>query len=128
MTDAVSLTPQTDRIVAIARVCHEANRGWCAANGDLSQPAWDDAPEWQRESAVLGVTGILEGRITRPEESHESWLAQKVADGWVYGEVKNPAAKQHPCMVAYAEIPEDQRQKDAIFFGVVRSFMPTREV
>ncbi len=29
---------------ACARSAHEANRAYCIALGDLSQPAWDDAP------------------------------------------------------------------------------------
>lgn len=33
----------------IARVCHEVNRAYCQALGDNSQPAWEDAPAWQRE-------------------------------------------------------------------------------
>jgi hypothetical protein len=48
-------------------------------------------------------------------------LAEKVATGWKFGLVKDPAAKEHPCMVAYAELPPEQRAKDAIFVGVVRA-------
>lgn len=107
---------------AIARVCHEANRAWCIANGDESQVGWDEAPEWQRESAINGVTGILDGSITRPEQSHESWLAEKERTGWTYGPVKDAEAKTHPCVVPYSDLPEHQRQKDAIFFAIVRSF------
>lgn len=43
----------------IARVCHEVNRAYCAALGDLSQPPWADAPEWQRKSALNGVAFAL---------------------------------------------------------------------
>ena len=39
----------------IARVCHEVNRAYCRAIGDESQPAWEDAPDWQQRSAVLGT-------------------------------------------------------------------------
>ena len=28
----------------IAMICHEANRAYCAANGDESQPSWNEAP------------------------------------------------------------------------------------
>lgn len=114
--------PITDKTIeCIAVVCHEANRGYCETQGDTSQLGWNDAPQWQRDSARLGVKGILEGRITKPSESHESWLAEKVADGWTYGEVKDPSTKQHPCMVPYDELPGTQRVKDHIFFGVVKS-------
>lgn len=71
----------------IARVCHEVNRAYCQALGDMSQPAWEDAPMWQRDSARLGVELHLSGDHG-PEASHESWAAQKIADGWKYGPVK----------------------------------------
>ena len=83
----------------IARLCHEANRGYCAALGDHSQPTWEDAPQWQRDSAIAGVNFILENPDVGPSASHESWLAQKQADGWKYGPVKDPVAKEHPCFV-----------------------------
>lgn len=91
--------------------------------GDTSQPRWEDAPDWQKESAIAGVIGILEGRITNPEQSHESWMAQKVADGWTFGEVKDPTAKTHPCMVPYSELPPSQQAKDGVFHAIVRALM-----
>lgn len=46
-------------IAAIAALCHEANAAYCRQTGDDSQPNWDDAPDWQKESAITGVTKIL---------------------------------------------------------------------
>ena len=105
--------------VACARAAHEANRAYCIAIGDTSQPSWDDAPDWQKQSALAGVDGVLSGNT--PEQSHESWMAHKLADGWKYGPVKNPETKEHPCMVPYSELPLDQRFKDDIFGAVVRA-------
>jgi hypothetical protein len=105
----------------IARIAHEVNRGYCAALGDHSQPAWEDAPDWQRASAVAGVRQILAHPETTPEQSHVSWLAQKTAEGWRYGEVKDPAAKTHPCFRPYAELPFEQRAKDYLFGAAVRA-------
>ena len=31
--------------------------------------------------------------------------------------MKDPAAKTHPCMVPYADLPESQRRKDALVSG-----------
>jgi hypothetical protein len=105
----------------IARVCHEVNRAYCAALGDTSQPAWADAPQWQKDSATAGVNAIQTNPDTTPEQSHEGWLAQKAADGWKYGAVKNPDTKEHPCFVPYNELPAEQRVKDYLFGAVVRS-------
>lgn len=105
----------------IATVCHSVNRAYCQAMGDLSQPTWDQAPQWQQDSALLGVTLHLERPESGPEASHESWFAQKVADGWTYGPVKDPDKKTHPCMVSYHELPTLQQAKDHIFRAVVHA-------
>lgn len=105
-------------IEACARAAHEANRAYCLAIGDTSQPSWDDAPEWQRSSALKGVEGVIEGN--GPRESHESWLREKEVTGWRYGPVKDPDKKEHPCFVPYDELPVAQKEKDAIFVTVVR--------
>jgi hypothetical protein len=42
-------------IEAIAKVAHEINAAFCLAYNDNSQTSWDEAPEWQRESAINGV-------------------------------------------------------------------------
>lgn len=109
-------------VIDIARVCHEANRAYCLALGDASQPTWAAAPEWQRASAVLGVEFALLNPSAPPSASHEGWLAQKAADGWSYGPVKDPALKQHPCFVPYDALPEEQRLKDKLFLAVARAF------
>lgn len=106
-----------ERIEAIARVCHEANRGWCEANGDFSQVGWDQAEGWQIESALEGVRAALDG--AGPAALHESWTKHKIAAGWRYGPQKDPEARTHPCLVAYAELPPQQRAKDRLFHAVV---------
>lgn len=104
-----------------AQRAHEANRAHCISVGDMSQPKWEFAPQWQRDSARQGVRHALENPASGPEESHGSWLRQKVDDGWVFGEVKDPEAKEHPCLVPYGRLPESQRVKNSIFLAVVRS-------
>lgn len=108
-----------EKIEACARAAHEANRAYCIATGDTSQPSWDEAPDWQKSSARNGVKGALEGAT--PEQSHEAWFDEKYASGWKWGETKNPATKEHPCMVPYKDLPESQRKKDDIFIAVVRA-------
>ena len=107
------------KVLVIARVAHEINRAYCASLGDTSQPAWEDAPEWQQKSAIAGVEMHLANPDATPEQSHESWLAQKVADGWVYGEVKDAEKKEHPCCRPYDELPAEQKSKDYLFRSVV---------
>jgi len=91
------------------------------AIGDNSQPAWQDAPQWQRDSAVLGVKMHTEKPDAGPAASHESWMAQKLTDGWQYGPVKDAEAKTHPCIVPFDDLPREQQAKDYIFRAVVHA-------
>lgn len=104
----------------IARVCHEVNRAYCKALGDMSQPAWEDAPQWQRESARMGVDLHNMGDF-EPWQIHTAWFVQKEEDGWIWGPVKDPVKKEHPCMVPFEALPKDQQAKDYIFRAVVHA-------
>lgn len=108
-------------IVKIAKICHETNRAYCETLGDFSQKPWADCEAWQRESAMKGVLFHLNGEHTAAE-SHEAWMAEKVKDGWTWGEVKDAVAKTHPAMVEYERLPIEQRVKDSLFKGVVDAF------
>ncbi len=116
--------PNNMNKVNIAQVCHEVNRAYCLSLGDTSQPTWENAPEWQKDSAVKGVEFHLKNPDATPEMSHESWLKQKQEEGWKYGEVKNPETKEHPCFRPYNELPADQRSKDYIFKQTIESLRP----
>lgn len=106
-------------IVRIAEAAHEMNRAWCDFNGDLSQPAWQEAPDWQRESAIAGVNYRLTHPNATPEYMHQSWYDHKVIDGWKYGPEKDPVAKTHPCMVPFHKLPPEQQFKDRLFSLIV---------
>ena len=105
----------------IAQIAHAINAAYCLSLGDTSQVAWDEAPEWQQQSALAGVEMHLANPDATPEQSHESWLAQKVADGWVYGEVKDEVAKTHHCCLPYDQLPPEQKAKDYLFRAVVHA-------
>jgi len=106
-------------IPEIAKVAHEINRSYCTAIGDDSQLPWEEATEGQRESCIAGVVTHLNNPNMTPEQSHISWLNHKKERGWCWGPVKNEEKRQHPCMMEYDSLPEDQRVKDYLFATVV---------
>ncbi len=111
----------SENVLRIAKVCHEANRAYCASLGDDSQLPWDEAPEWQRESAIAGAKWRIENPSAPDSSQHEQWMKDKSADGWVFGEVKDPDRKTHPCLVPFEELPTDQQRKDKLFSAIVKS-------
>jgi len=105
----------------IARVAHEVNRAYCLALGDNSQVAWDETPDWQKNSVLNGVALHLDYPDVEPEASHVAWCEQKAWGGWIYGPIKDPEEKTHPNLVPFAELPREQQAKDFIFRAVVHA-------
>ena len=46
------------------------------------------------------------------ENAHDLWAAQRLADGWTFGAQRDDAAKKHPCLIPYAELPESEKTYD----------------
>lgn len=107
------------KIEQIAQVCHGANLEYCRTIGDQTQRAWEYAEEWQRQSAIRGVEFALANPGAPASSQHDAWVADKERDGWKFGPEKDPAKKEHPCMVPYADLPIEQRIKDHLFRAVV---------
>lgn len=105
----------------VAMITHELNRQWCIFNGDESQLPWNSAPEWQKESAIAGVRFHIANPTAGDSASHDEWMRHKLADGWKFGEVKDPEAKTHPCLVPFEELPADQQFKDRLFRTAVHT-------
>lgn len=106
------------KLEQIAKLAHEVNRAYCKSIGDNSQPTWENAPKWQKESAINGVKYHLENPNISPEMSHENWLREKEKTGWKYGDVKDPIKKEHPCIVEYSKLPKEQKAKDYMFKAI----------
>lgn len=43
---------------------------------------------------------------------HEVWAQSRIEQGWTYGKERSDALKQHPCLVPYEELPEEEKAYD----------------
>lgn len=43
---------------------------------------------------------------------HEVWAKNRMAEGWTYGPVRDDVKKETPCLVAYEELPESEKEYD----------------
>ena len=43
---------------------------------------------------------------------HEVWAQNRINQGWSYGEVRNDELKQHPCLVPYEDLSEEEKLYD----------------
>jgi len=112
-----------ETVKAIAQVCYEANRAYCATLGGFSGPPWHGAPKWHQDSIKKGVAHFIKNWDLTVEQLHELWLNDKREQGWTYGPVLNEAEKVHPCFVPYGSLPVEQRMKDYLFSHIVRAYL-----
>lgn len=117
----MSQKQKAKQVEMVASVAHEVNRAYCQAMGDMTQPKWEDAPEWQKKSAIAGVMFHIQNPRVGPAGSHDEWARHKVAEGWKYGPEKNPEAKEHPCLVPFDQLAPAQQVKDYLFRAVVHA-------
>jgi hypothetical protein len=108
-------------IEQLAEAVHEANRAYCLAQGDQSQPSWDACNEDVRAGTLDGVVFHLDNPEATADGSHENWMNHKTQEGWTYGEVKSEADKTHPSIVAFNDLPEKEKVKDYLFECLVRT-------
>lgn len=43
---------------------------------------------------------------------HEVWAQNRISQGWSFGEVRNDELKQHPCLVPYEDLSEEEKLYD----------------
>ena len=43
---------------------------------------------------------------------HEVWSKTRIEQGWTYGKKRDDVLKQHPCLVPYEELPEEEKVYD----------------
>lgn len=55
---------------------------------------------------------ILELTEQIAENVHDVWARGRIAEGWVYGEFKDPDKKTTPLLVPYNELPESEKEYD----------------
>ena len=70
------------------------------------QPRPIDTARVVLPAEVLALTEKL------AENAHEVWAATRLAQGWTFGPARDDAAKKHPCLIPYGELPESEKVHD----------------
>jgi len=60
------------------------------------------------------VAAVLE-RLAR--NVHDAWARERFADGWTWGPQRDEAARRHPSLVPYDDLPEEEKKYDRIAAG-----------
>jgi ryanodine receptor 2 len=65
-----------------------------------------DTSEIKLSADLLELTELL------ARNTHEVWATQRIAEGWKYGTERSDTEKFHPCLVAYEDLPENEKEYD----------------
>lgn len=67
---------------------------------------------------------ILELVDLLAENAHDIWAKERLRDGWKFGPERDDARRRHPCLIAYRQLPERERDYDrAMVIGSVRAIL-----
>jgi hypothetical protein len=65
------------------------------------------------ETASIELSKDLEELTEKlAEHAHDVWARQRQDDGWVLGPERDDVKREHPCLVPYALLPEEEKVYD----------------
>lgn len=48
------------------------------------------------------------------ENAHDLWASQRMSDGWKPGEHRDDIRREHPNLIPYQELPDEEKEYDRI--------------
>jgi len=132
----------------LARQVHDTYLATVQDPGAPASQPWDKLPERYRESSRLQVHSfvfklaclgysldtaianveVLQATVESKAEAmaeaeHNRWTAEKKLQGWTYGSCRDDSAKTHPSLIAYADLPEHEKEKDRVMWHQLINFV-----
>ena len=65
-------------------------------------------------SAVELPTELRDLTERLAQNAHDLWATQRIAEGWSYGAERDDRAKQHPNLVPYADLSDNEKEYDRL--------------
>ena len=72
----------------------------------MYKPQPVDTSDVQLSDEIMQLAELLS------RNTHEVWSANRIKDGWVYGERRDDEQKLHPCLIPYDELTEVEKDYD----------------
>uniref|UniRef100_A0A3B1K1U7 Ryanodine receptor 2 n=1 Tax=Astyanax mexicanus TaxID=7994 RepID=A0A3B1K1U7_ASTMX len=86
---------------------HAGTRDLLGPTVSLSQAAFTPIPV---DTSQIVLPPHLERiREKLAENIHELWVMNKIDLGWMYGAIRDDNKRQHPCLVEFSKLPEQER-------------------
>lgn len=69
-------------------------------------------PKPEDTSDVVLSDEILNLREKLAKNAHDIWAKQRINCEWKYGEKRDDKNKEHPCLVPYEELDDEEKEYD----------------
>ncbi len=69
-------------------------------------------PKPEDTDSIVLDAAIRELSEQLARNTHEVWAASRLREGWRYGPVRDDARREHPCLVPYEELSEEEKEYD----------------
>lgn len=109
-------------LVDIAQECHNKNNELMMMNGEEQNGNWDSLDRHTKFINLKSVIKALENPDLTAKDMHDEWMNNKIADGWKFGDVKDPELKTHPLIIDYDLMKDVDKMKDQIFIDVCNKY------
>lgn len=112
--------------LTIAIVCYEAVKAFLEQNQTYLS-SWELSNKEDRESLLDYIEFVFKtNQSSRNSGLHDFWFNNMKEVGWKVGPL-NFEEKTHPFLIPFDQLPEIERQKDALIIGIIDSFLPKNE-
>lgn len=65
-----------------------------------------DISDVELDSSLMELVEVMAKNV------HEVWAETRIKDGWRYGATRNDERREHPCLVAYEELDDNEKEYD----------------
>ena len=65
-----------------------------------------DISDVELDSSLMELVEVMAKNV------HEVWAETRIKDGWRYGATRNDGRREHPCLVAYEELDNSEKEYD----------------
>ena len=92
---------------------------------DREDPSWDeldDDADKDNRVTLMSET-VPDIKKISAKKMHDMWVDQQAKEGWKYGESYDKKKKTHPCIVSWAELPDLEKAKDAMYLAVIKAMV-----
>ena len=65
------------------------------------------------DTSDVDLSEELNGLIEKMAKNvHEVWAQNRMEQGWTYGVERSDSLKQHPCLIPYDDLPDEEKAYD----------------